>query len=107
MAIEFDGKGNVTSTTEDGAIAVKFYSMQKQIDDLQETIKILRERERTFNDLCKQYREEVERLEKQQQNVINYVKKNISYYYDEDLDKHITQYEVDGIDILKIVGEIE
>lgn len=97
----------MSNEQEYSVIAIKFYSMQKQIDDQQETIKILRERERTFNDLCKQYREELEKIEEQRQNVINYVKKNISYYYDEDLDKHITQCEVDGIDILKMVGEIE
>lgn len=38
---------------EHSVYATKFYSMQKQIDDQQETIKILRDRERTFNDLCK------------------------------------------------------
>ena len=48
--------------------------------------------------------EEIERLNEQRQKVIDYIKHNISYYYDEDLDEHITQYEVDGVEILKIVG---
>lgn len=43
---------------EDSVYATKFYSMQKQIDDQEETIKILRARETIFNDLCRQYREE-------------------------------------------------
>ena len=33
MAIEFDGKGNIVSTTEDGVIAVKLYSLEKQIEE--------------------------------------------------------------------------
>ena len=33
MAINFDGKGNIESTTEDGVIAVKLYSLEKQIEE--------------------------------------------------------------------------
>ena len=36
MAIEFDGKGNIVGTTPDGVIAVKLYSLEKQIDELKE-----------------------------------------------------------------------
>ena len=43
MAIEFDGKGNIVSTTEDGVIAVKLYSMQKQIDEKDKEIERLKE----------------------------------------------------------------
>lgn len=33
MAINFDGKGNIEATTEDGVIAVKLYSLEKQIEE--------------------------------------------------------------------------
>lgn len=41
MAINFDGKGNIESTTEDGVIAVKLYSLEKQIEEKDKEIERL------------------------------------------------------------------
>lgn len=61
------------------------------------------------NDLCELLKENGNKEEviKRQQKVINeiieYVKKNITYYYDEDLDESVYQDEVSGDKILEII----
>lgn len=60
-----------------------------------------------FLNYIKELQQENQQLKKQKDDVVEYIKSNMNYYYDEDLEESIYQDEISGNEVLRMLGEIE
>lgn len=63
-------------------------------------------REKYNNDKAR-YRRKYKNLKKQKDDVVEYIKNNMNYYYDEDLEESIYQDEISGNEVLRMLGETD
>ena len=85
--------------------------MNKEIKiiTLGDIFKNIETEEKAFNFLnyIKELQQENQQLKKQKDDVVEYIKNNINYYYDEDLEESIYQDEISGNEVLRMLGETD